>query len=201
MGNPKKQKKSYTTPKKAWEKERIEEEKELVKEYYFKNKREIWKLTSKLRDFSMQAKKLIPLKTPQAEKEKTQLLTKLKQIGILPESARIDDVLGITAKDLFNRRLQCLVFKKGLARSMKQARQFIAHGHILVDGKKIISPNFIVPKSKEQMVNFSPDSAFSNEMHPERIQEEKLPKKQKEEPKPNQPNQERQKGSAEPVQK
>lgn len=184
MGDPKKHRSKFSTPKQAWEKERIEEEKELIKEYYFKNKEEIWKLTSKLRNFARQAKKLIPLATKQAEKEKIQLLTKLKSLGLLSETAVLDDVLGISPRDIFDRRLQSIVFKNGLTKSMKQARQFIIHGHILLDGRKITSPNLLVPKSKEKLVAFSQTSPLADEMHPERVKEEKLPKKEKKKEKP-----------------
>jgi len=177
MGDPRKHRAKYSTPKKAWEKERIDEEKELIKEYYFKNKTEIWKLTSKLRNFARQAKRLIPLQTKQAEKEKLQLLTKLKSLGLIPEAGGLDDVLGISPRDLFNRRLQSLVFNRGLAKTMKQARQFIVHEHILVDGRKITSPNYMVPVKEEGTISFAINSPFVDDMHPERKQEEKLPKK------------------------
>ncbi|MBD3354762.1 30S ribosomal protein S4 [Candidatus Woesearchaeota archaeon] len=179
MGDPKRNRAKFSTPKKAWEKERIEEEKELIKEYHFKNKQEIWKLTSKLRNFSRQAKRLIVLKTEQAEKEKIQLLNKLKSLGLLSEQGDLDDVLGITTKDLLDRRLQTVVFKKGFAKSMKQARQFIVHGHIVIENKKITSPNFLVSVENEGKVGFSQSSELSDEMHPERKKEEKLPKKPK----------------------
>ncbi|MEE9525299.1 MAG: 30S ribosomal protein S4 [Candidatus Woesearchaeota archaeon] len=177
MGDPKKHRKTFSTPKKAWEKERIDEEKELIREYHFKNKQEIWKLNSKLRNFARQAKKLIASTTEQSEKEEIQLLTKLKKLGLLPESGDLDDVLGISTKNIIERRLQSIAFKNGLARTMKQARQFIVHGHILVDGKKVTSPNYLVPKDKEGRVEFYQGSALIDPMHPERKQEEKLPKK------------------------
>jgi small subunit ribosomal protein S4 len=184
MGDPKKNRRKFSRPFKAWDRVRIEEEKELIKEFYFKNKSEIWKLTSKLRKFARQAKRLIALKTPQAEKEKLQLLTKLRTLGLISESGGFDEVLGITPKDMFGRRLQSIVFSKGLAKTMKQARQFITHGHIFVDGKKMTAPNYLVPKSKETLVAFSQNSALADSMHPERVQETKMPKKPEQKPEP-----------------
>jgi small subunit ribosomal protein S4 len=183
MGDPKRHRKNFSTPKKAWEKERIDEEKELIKEYHFKNKQEIWKLDSKLRDFARQAKRLIALPAEQAEIEKIQLLNRLKKLGLLSESGDLDDVLGLSIKDLLDRRLQSVVFRKGLARTMKQARQFIVHEHILVGDKKITSPNYLVKTAEEGGVAFSQSSAFIDDMHPERKQEEKMPKKPKKEAK------------------
>jgi len=180
MGDPKRNRAKFSRPKQAWEKERIDEEKDLIKEYYFKNKQEIWKLNSKLRNFSRQAKSLIVSKTDQSEKEKIQLLTKLKSLGLLSEKGDLDDVLGITIKDLLDRRLQTIVFKKGLAKTMKQARQFIVHGHIVVGDKKITSPNFLVRKEEEKIIDFSQSSELSDEMHPERVEEKpKKPKSKK----------------------
>ena len=70
MGDPRKQRAKFSGPRKAWEKDRIDEEKELIREYHFKNKAEIWKLTSKLRNIARQTKRLIKLTTEQSEKEK-----------------------------------------------------------------------------------------------------------------------------------
>lgn len=180
MGDPKKSRNKYSTPVKAWEKQKIEEERGYIKEFYFKNKKEIWMLNSKLRNFARQAKRLITSNTEQAEKEKLQLLNRLKLLGLLSESGNLDDVLDISIEDIFQRRLQSIVFKKGLARTMKQARQFIVHEHILVDGKKLTSPNYLVPISKESTISFSQNSSLADEMHPERVQEEKMPKKPEE---------------------
>lgn len=177
MGDPKFQRKKYSNPIHPWEGERIEEEKELIKEYCFKNKKEIWKLSSKLRNFSKQAKRLIAEKTPQAEKEKLQLLKKVKGLGLLPETAAIEDILGLSLKDILERRLQSLVFRRGMARTMSQARQFITHRHIQVSGKKISVPNYLVPKELENTISFITTSALSDEMHPERVEKEKMPKK------------------------
>jgi small subunit ribosomal protein S4 len=75
--------------------------------------------------------------------------------------------------------LQTIVFKKGLARSAKQARQFIGHEHILVDGKKINAPGYLVTKDEESKITFTSSSALFSESHPERATEEKAPKPKK----------------------
>jgi len=181
MGDPKRIKKKYSTPIHPWQAERIEEEKELTREYGFRNKTEIWKINSILRNFLRQAKRLAATKTEQSEKEKNQLLDRLKRLGLLPETASLDDVLDISLKDLLERRLQTLVFRKGLSRSVKQARQFIVHRHIEVDKKKITVPSYLVSKSEEPLISFIPSSSLSSPDHPERKQEEKkeAPKKEK----------------------
>lgn len=181
MGDPKRIRKKYSTPIHPWQAERLEEEKELTRQYGFRNKTEIWKMNSVLRTFLRQAKRLSAEKTEQAEKEKTQLLNRLKKLGLLPETASLDDVLDISLKDLLERRLQTIVFRKGLSRSVKQARQFIVHRHILVDKNKITVPSYLVSKSEESLISFIPSSSLSSADHPERKQEEKkeAPKKEK----------------------
>jgi small subunit ribosomal protein S4 len=177
MGDPKKSKSKFSGPLHPWREERIAEETELDNEFHFKNRSEIWKLKSKLSNFFLQAKKNIALRTQQSEKEKINLLRKLKALGLLQENADIEDVLGLELKDLLRRRLQSIVFKKDLARSMKQARQFIVHNHITVNGKKVNSPNYLISLSEEGSVAFSPHSSFTDEMHPERVKKEQLQKK------------------------
>ncbi|MBW2981652.1 30S ribosomal protein S4 [Candidatus Woesearchaeota archaeon] len=179
MGDPKRIKKKYSTPIHPWQAERIEEERELTKQYGFKNKKEIWKENSILRNFLRQAKRLTAIKTEQSEKEKIQLLDRLKRLGLLTETAMIDDVLDISLKDLLERRLQTLVFRRGLARSMKQARQFIIHRHIIIGNKKITVPSYLVSKAEESIISFSGKSSLVNPDHPERKKEEvsEMPKK------------------------
>ncbi len=58
----------------------------------------------------------------------------------------------MSVNDILNRRLQTLVFKKGFASSIKEARQKIAHGHIHVGGRKMTFASYIVPVEKEKMI-------------------------------------------------
>jgi small subunit ribosomal protein S4 len=177
MGAPRRIRKKFSGPSHPWQKERIEEEKGLLKEYGLKNKTEIWKTTSKLRNFKKQTKNIIRTKTKQSEKEKVQLLTKLISLGLIQENTNIEEVLGLAIKNILERRLQTLVFRKGLARSMKQARQFITHRHILVNNKKITSPCFLVSKNLEDKILFSNSSSLFSPEHPERVQQKKTQEK------------------------
>lgn len=173
MGDPKKQKKKYSTPRHPWEKARIDEEKELNNEYYFKNKKEIWRLDSILKSYKARLKKLVVATGDQAEKEKVQLLKKVQDLGLLQKTSRLGDILGLTLTDIVERRLQTIVFKLHLASSMNQARQFITHGHVKVGDKKITSPNFIVPKDLEKKIQFIETSKLSDKDHPERQPKDK----------------------------
>ena len=180
MGDPRKVRKKYSTPTHPWQKERIEEEIELLNSYGLKNKKEIWKTRTFLKKFTQQAKKLVAASGAQAELEKSQLLTRLASLGIIEDSAHLEDVLTISQKDLMERRLQTLVFKKNLSRSLKQARQFITHRHILINDQLITAPSYLVTKAEEAKISFISSSALNSIDHAERAPlEDKKTKKPK----------------------
>lgn len=177
MGDPKSTRKTFEKPPHPWQKTRIEEERELIREYGLKNKKEVWKMRSTAKNFADQAKRITAQETEQSKKEEQQLLGKLSKLGLLSAGSQMDDVLSLTVKDVLDRRLQTIVFKKGLARSVSQARQFITHRHILVGGKLVTAPSYIVKASEEPGVSFLQKSALADEDHPERSIEEKMPQR------------------------
>ena len=149
MGDPKKQKKKFSGPSHPWQKERIEVEKELLKQYGLRRKYEIWKMDSMLRKFLGRAKTIIAQKNSQAEIEKKQLLIRLNSLGLLKKDSKVEDVLNLTLKDVLESRLQTLVFKKQIAKTMPQSRQLITHEHIAVGTKKITAPSYLVSVEEE----------------------------------------------------
>jgi small subunit ribosomal protein S4 len=183
MGDPKKFRKKYKTPMHPWNAENIRVEKELSQEYGLKNKKEIWVINSVLKKYKGLAKKLIAVKTEQGEKEKKQMMEKLQQLGLIEEGAELDNVLSLEVKDIMERRLQSLVFRKGLSRSMNQARQFITHRHVMVGDKKITFPSKIISREEEDKITFDGHSSLNDEEHPERVQLEKETAPVKEAPK------------------
>lgn len=176
MGDPKLMRKKFATPSHPWQSSRIEEERQLVKEYGLKNKSEVWKMRTKAKNFADQAKRLTAQKTSQSKKEEGHLLARLYNLGLLQKGEGIDDLLGITIKDILERRLQTIVFKKGLARSINQARQFITHQHIALKNKIVTAPSYLVLVSEEDKVSFIPKSPLANSEHPERVIEKAKPK-------------------------
>ncbi|HHN81037.1 MAG TPA: 30S ribosomal protein S4 [Methanomicrobia archaeon] len=160
MGDPKKKKKRYMTPTHPWQKDRIDDEKELKRKYGLKNKKEIWKAQSLLRNMRGQARTLLGTHTQQAEKETEDLLGRLKRLSILKEEAELDDVLALTIQDVLDRRLQSVVVRKGLALNMRQARQMISHGHVVVDSRRVSIPSYMVSALEEETVAYSPSSPF-----------------------------------------
>jgi len=169
MGDPSKSRKKYSGPSHPWQKERIDEEKPLLKEYGLVNKKEIWRITSLLRRYKKIAKGSIIAKTKAAAKERQDLFRTLKALGLIQQdNPQGDDVLSLTQKDFFERRLQTIVFRKGMAHSAKQARQFITHGHIAIGGRKVTVPGYLVTKAEEGQIGFLPSSSLSSADHPER---------------------------------
>ena len=149
MGDPRKQRKKFSKPGHPWQRERILAEKEILKQYGLKRKNEIWKMSSMLQKFLYRAKTIIAQTNPQSEIEKRQLLVRLYSLGLLKQDSRIEDVLNLTLKDIMERRLQTLLCRKNIAPSMKQARQFITHEHVVVGTKKITVPSYLVLISEE----------------------------------------------------
>lgn len=142
-----KEHKHYTRPKRPFVKETIEEERALIKKYGLKNKREIWKTEHALDRIRSQAKKLIT----ESEKQAV-FLARLIRLGLIKSDASIDDILALTKENLFERYLQNIVFKKGLAKTQKGARQLITHKKISIKDKIIDVPSYIVRKDEEENI-------------------------------------------------
>ncbi len=145
MGYPGKNHKTYETPKRRFEKTRIEDENRLVIEYGLRNKRELWKTRSILRNYRRAARELLALKSSSTNevliaRKEEELLGHLYRFGLLGENAGISDVLAMKTENPLERRLQTMVYRQGLARSPKQARQFITHGTLLLVEERSLFP-------------------------------------------------------------
>jgi len=174
MGDIKKLRKKYKTPKHPWQRERIDKEKVLKETYGLKNKKEIWKFTSKLKNFTKQAKKLLRTTSEQSKKEEKELIAKLKKYGLADDKTKVEDILNLTVENFLDKRLQTKVHRMGLSRSVGQSRQFITHGHVSISGKKMNSPSYLV--KNDDIITFKESSKLNNPEHPERIQENKKEK-------------------------
>ena len=172
MGDPRRLRKKYETPGHPWQASRMKLESELMKAYGLKNKRELWKTSTFLKKAQDRIKKLTALRTEQAFKEQKQIIQKLARLGLVQENASSDDVLGIDLKSVFERRLQTIVYRKGLARSVKQARQFIVHKHIEVDGRIVTSPSYLVSIDEEDSVRIKPGSPIEKLLSMQSLVEE-----------------------------
>ncbi len=144
-----KQHKKYNTPRKLFEKDRIDSENKLLQEFGLKNKREIWKAEYAIEKLRNQAKKLITA----SQDEQQVFISKLHSKGFISKDAKIDDILALTKEAIFGRRLQTVVFKKGIAKTAKEARQLIVHKHIKVGDEKVNIPSYSVDLSEENSIS------------------------------------------------
>lgn len=150
----------FEKPHKPWDRTRLESEREILSAYGLRRKQEIWKVESILRVFRKTARELEAKK----DKEKEELfLNRIRKLGLVSNSAVLDDVLALEANSILDRRLQTIVFRKGLASTLKQARQYIVHGHVTVDGRKSSWPSLIVDAEKEKTVAFRENSKIKPE--------------------------------------
>jgi small subunit ribosomal protein S4 len=144
-----KSKKTYKRPRRMWDKVRIERDKKLKKDFGLSREREIWRAETMLRKYRRLARNLVATRDKEDEKV---LLSNLAKMGILEKGAVLDDVLGLTVEPILERRLQTIVFRRGIANTPKHARQMIVHGHIKIKGRVYKYPSRIVLKSEESTI-------------------------------------------------
>ena len=169
MGDPKKQRKKFDTPRFPWRKDILQEELKLQGQYGLRNKHELWRHKTTLSKARAIARSLISQPEAVRAKMENELLAQLKKKGILQETAVLDNVLDLTIEDILERRLQTIVFRKGLARTIFQARQLITHGHVTIDNRRVTIPGYIVQRTEEPTVIYSPESAVANPAHAVRV--------------------------------
>ncbi len=154
MGDPKKTKKKYLRPRKPWDKKRLDEEKKLKETYGLKNKKELWGIEQTLKNKRQNARKLLALELDKRLKREKELLDSIRKIGLVKGNATLDDVLGLRIEEFLERRLETIIWRKGLANTTKQARQFIVHGHIAINGKKVSTPSYMVKEDEENKITY-----------------------------------------------
>jgi len=148
--------KRYTHPKKPYEKTRIAEENVLLERYGLKNKKEIWKALAKVRYFRHRAMKLA--KSPLEEQEV--FFAKLKNLNLKANS--ISDVLALNVEDILKRRLQSVLVSKGLANTMRQARQLITHKKVCINGRIVNLPSYLVSINEEKNISIKQNKKQKN---------------------------------------
>jgi small subunit ribosomal protein S4 len=166
MGDPKKQRKSYETPRHPWRKDQLEVELHLMGEYGLRNKRELWRYKTMLSQVRGIARSMLGATEAERALLERDYLSKLGRIGVLSESASIDDILDLEIRDLLERRLQTVVFRRGLAKTLHQARQLVSHGHIAVAGRVVSVPSYLVTRDEEQKLKYFEHSPLSKSDHP-----------------------------------
>ncbi len=129
---------------------RINEENVLLTKYALKSKREVWKTLAKINYFRSRAKDLAKA----SNEEQQVLFGKLQKMGLNTHS--ISDVLALKIENLLERRLPTVVYKKGLAATPQQARQLVVHKKVLIDGKAVNIPSYLVAVDEEAQITIKP---------------------------------------------
>lgn len=83
------------------------------------------------------------------EKQKVRRMYGLLERQFRKYFAEADRVKGVTGENLLSlleRRLDNVVFRVGFAQTRADARQVVRHGHVLVNGKRVSIPSFLVKK-------------------------------------------------------
>jgi small subunit ribosomal protein S4 len=165
--------KRYETPNHPYQGERIAEETGLLSQYGLKNKQELWRAQSQLRGFRREARRL--LGDAQGDVEAAgaagaEFVARLRGLGILSEEDDISAVLSLDETDLLERRLQTVVYRDGMASTPEQARQFVVHGHVTVEGARVTRPSKKIEVDEEPTIGFDERSPLADDLHPERAE-------------------------------
>lgn len=149
MGDPKKQRKKYETPRHPWRGLQMQEELKLIGDYGLRNKHELWKYRSEVSRIRGVARSLLAKSPEERARTEGDILARLGGLGVLEENAVLDDVLDLSVDNLLGRRLQSVVARSGVAKSLHHARQLIVHGHVTIDGRAVTVPSYLVKKEEE----------------------------------------------------
>ncbi|KAL8129771.1 hypothetical protein V2J09_018926 [Rumex salicifolius] len=100
-------------------------------------------------------------KNPRRIFEGDALLRRMFRHGLLDETQnKLDYVLSLTVENFLERRLQTLVFKAGMAKSIHHARVLIRQKHIRVGRQVVNIPSFMVRVDSQKHIDFSLTSPF-----------------------------------------
>jgi len=170
-------KKKLKKPFRPWDKDRIEEENKLKRRYGLRRKREIWKAESILRNYRRRVRNISAQNDKEGEKI---LLEKLFKMGIIDsKKVELDEVLDLEVEAILRRRLQTIVFEKGLANTHMHARQLIVHGHIAVDDRRTTFPSYLVPRDLEVKIGYYGKYKLEK-IKPKKVQKEEKESTEKE---------------------
>jgi small subunit ribosomal protein S4 len=166
LGDPKKRHKLYSTPKRPYDFANLEAELKLVGAYGLRNKRELWRHRTELSTLRRRAREMLSMGVAEREQLEAELQGRLHRLGLIPERGNLDDILSLSIQDLMERRLQTVLFRKGMAKSFFQARQLITHGHITIGGRKAKAPSYMVTTIDEESLDYAESSPYTAKTHP-----------------------------------
>ena len=154
MGAPGRNRRQYDKPKDMWNLQRINADNELKEEFGLKNMKELWKVQSEISRIRSNVRTLLSGSSEQNTKVQENILTRLSKYGIANKTSSLDNLLDLKENAFLSRRLQSLVFKRGMAKTIKQARQLIVHGYISIGGKRVNRPGYLVSVDEESKIGY-----------------------------------------------
>ncbi len=98
------------------------------------------------------------------EKQKirmTYLVSEKQFAKYYTNAAKKKGVTGTILLQMLESRLDNVIFRAGFANSRKQSRQIVNHGHVLVNGKRVDIPSYLV-KAGDVITIKSSSAAFIN---------------------------------------
>ncbi|HIH49987.1 MAG: 30S ribosomal protein S4 [Candidatus Micrarchaeaceae archaeon] len=154
MGAPKRNRKHFEKPKERWNIERIKSDNALKDEYGLKNMKELWKVQSEVSRIRGNVRELLSASGTESENVRERIIGRLTKLGLATQSTTLDNLLDLKESNLLDRRLQTIVFKRGMARSAKQARQITVHGFISINGRRVNRPGYMVDVETEKSIGY-----------------------------------------------
>ncbi|MDE6313566.1 MAG: 30S ribosomal protein S4 [Lachnospiraceae bacterium] len=102
-----------------------------------KSNRELKRANKKMSEYGLQLR----------EKQKAKFIYGVLEKPFRNYYAKADRMKGMTGENLMillERRLDNVIFRLGFARTRKEARQIVDHKHVLVNGKSVNIPSYLI---------------------------------------------------------
>jgi small subunit ribosomal protein S4 len=157
LGDPHKPKKTFHRPRRIWTTDQLNSELYTLGAYGLRNKRELWKAESEIARIRNQARALLAVPTDLRRGKEVMLLSFLNRMGLVKESATLDDVLNLKIEDILERRLQTIVMRKIGSKSAIRARQVVSHCHVSIGNRTVNLPGYMVRTDEEQNISVRQD--------------------------------------------
>jgi small subunit ribosomal protein S4 len=152
MGDPKKSRRRWQGPRHPWKKDNLTRELNLLGKYGLRNKKELWSANSIIKSYRNQASAILALGPDDRAIKEKNLVKKLSKLGLLNEDAVLDNVLDLGVDEILERRLQTILLKLNMAKTLYQARQLIVHGHVSINDRGVSAPGYIVNRDEESQI-------------------------------------------------